>query len=143
MKTHFLLCSLLFFLFFLGSCTKIVEMPAVLTELETVKAGTKLSSGTFTTAAHTTSGSATLYKNKTTGAVKLVLENLKTDSGPDLYMYLIKDKTGKPFVDLGKIKGIDGTYIYDVPDPNAITGFNIASVWCKAFSVNFGSAEMK
>jgi hypothetical protein len=143
MKSYFFLFSLLFSLVFLGSCTKIVETPAVLTELETVKTGTKLSSGTFVSGAHTTSGTATLYKNKTTGAVKLVLENLKTDSGPDLYMYLIKDKTAKPFIDLGKIKGIDGSYIYDITDPNAITGFNIASVWCKAFSVNFGSAEMK
>jgi Electron transfer DM13 len=143
MKSYFFLFALLFSITFFSNCTKTVDTPAVLTELEAVKAGTKLSSGAFASGAHTTSGTATLYKNKTTGAVKLVLETLKTDSGPDLYIYLAKDKTAKPFVDLGKIKGIDGTYIYDITDANAITGFNTALVWCKAFSVNFGSADLK
>jgi Electron transfer DM13 len=142
MKSYFFLFALLFSITFFSNCTKTVEMPAVLTELESIKTGTKLSSGTFAAAAHPASGTATLYKDKA-GAVKLVLEPLKTDSGPDLYIYLSKDKTAKSIVDLGKIKGVDGTYIYNIPDGAAITGFNTVLIWCKAFSVTFGSAELK
>jgi hypothetical protein len=96
--------------------------------------------GDFVSAVHTTTGVASINQAKDT----LTLTNFKTDSGPDLNIYLAtstSDVTAN-YIDLGDIKGIDGTYTYDLPDNTDYNVYKYVVVWCVDFDVNFGYAEL-
>ena len=97
-------------------------------------------SGDFVSVAHPTSGHASIVQDETT----LTLTNFKTDSGPDLNIYLatsLSDVTSV-YIDLGDIKGVDGNYTYDLPGIADYTQYKYVIVWCVAFNVNFGYAEL-
>jgi hypothetical protein len=72
----------------------------------------------------------------------LRLENLKATNGPDLYVYLATDKSASEFVDLGRLKGNIGNQNYDIPQGTDLTKYNTVLIWCKQFSVLFGSAKL-
>jgi hypothetical protein len=72
----------------------------------------------------------------------LRLENFKATNGPDLYVYLSTDKTNADIVNLGRLKGNIGNQNYLVPVATDITKYNTALIWCRAFSVIFGSAQL-
>lgn len=96
--------------------------------------------GDFVSAVHTTSGVASINQAKTT----LSLTGFKTDSGPDLNIYLTTgiSSVTADFIDLGDIKGVDGNYTYDLPDNVNYADYKYVVVWCVAFAVNFGYAEL-
>jgi len=96
--------------------------------------------GAFVNAVHATSGTASIDVEKTT----LTLTNFKTDSGPDLNIYLSASNSNvtNDFIDLGNIKGLDGTYTYSLPDNTDYTHYKYVIVWCVDFNVNFGYAEL-
>ena len=96
--------------------------------------------GDFVSAAHQTRGIATIDQEKTT----LTLTNFKTDSGPDLNIYLTSSLSpiSSDFIDLGNIKGVKGNYNYDLPDNLDYTQYKFVIVWCVDFDVNFGYAEL-
>ena len=102
-----------------------------------------LARGTFETAAHETSGRASLIE-LAAGATVLTLTRFETDPGPDLRVYLVTgdaDELGD-VVDLGALKGNRGDQQYDV-DASVDTGrHRTVVIWCRAFSVAFGSAEL-
>lgn len=122
-------CTLLFLLFI--ACTKDSDDP-----IPTNPAF----QGDFVSAVHSTSGVASINQEKTT----LTLTNFKTDSGPDLNIYLATSTSNVTanYIDLGDIKGIDGTYTYDLPDNTDYTAYKYVVVWCVDFDVNFGYAEL-
>lgn len=98
--------------------------------------------GTFTSAVHTTSGKAFIYEDKNKN-YSLVLENFKTDAGPDLRIYLAEDKVLTNFLQITDKVNTNGSYILPIPasfDPKKQT---TVVIWCKAFSVLFGSASLK
>ena len=72
----------------------------------------------------------------------LRLENFKATNGPDLYVYLSTDKTNVDIVNLGRLKGNIGNQNYLIPAGTDITKYNTALIWCRAFSVIFGSAQL-
>ena len=72
----------------------------------------------------------------------LRLEKFKATNGPDLYVYLSTDKTNADIVNLGRLKGNIGNQNYLIPAGTDITKYNTALIWCRAFSVIFGSAEL-
>jgi hypothetical protein len=72
----------------------------------------------------------------------LRLENFKATNGPDLYVYLSTDKTNADIVNLGRLKGNIGNQNYLIPVGTDITKYNTALIWCRAFSVIFGSAQL-
>jgi hypothetical protein len=72
----------------------------------------------------------------------LRVENLKVTNGPDLYVYLTTDTGSSDFVDLGRLKGNIGNQNYVIPDGTDLTKYNTVLIWCKLFSVLFGSAEL-
>jgi hypothetical protein len=74
------------------------------------------------------------------GTSVLRLENFKATNGPDLYVYLASDKSASDIVNLGRLKGNIGNQNYPIPGGTDLTKYNIALIWCKAFSVLFGSA---
>lgn len=76
------------------------------------------------------------------GTSVLRLENFKATNGPDLYAYLATDKSASDIVNLGRLKGNIGNQNYPIPDGTDLTKYNTVLIWCQAFSVLFGSAEL-
>jgi len=76
------------------------------------------------------------------GTDLLRLENFKSTNGPDLYVYLSTDIAATEFVNLGKLKANIGNQNYEIPQNVNIEKYNKVLIWCKAFSVLFGSAEL-
>ena len=76
------------------------------------------------------------------GSNILRLENLRVTNGPDLYVYLATDKSASDFVSLGKLKANNGNQNYDIPSETELTKYDTVLIWCRPFSVLFGSAEL-
>lgn len=72
----------------------------------------------------------------------LRLENFKSTNGPDLYVYLSTDENASDFVNLGTLKASSGNQNYEIPDDTDLSKYNKVLIWCKAFGVLFGSAEL-
>ena len=73
----------------------------------------------------------------------LRLENFRATNGPDLYVYLSTDKSASDFVSLGRLKGNFGNQNYEIPEGTELSKYDTVLIWCRAFSVLFGSAELK
>jgi len=89
---------------------------------------------------HRTSGTATLMIQG--DSKSLVFENFETLNGPDLFVYLSADKSDRDFVDLGQLDRFKGDQSYEVIDSVDIEKYHNVLIWCKAFGVLFGSAEL-
>jgi hypothetical protein len=72
----------------------------------------------------------------------LRLENFRVTNGPDLYVYLSTDRQASDFVDLGTLKANNGNQNYDIPEGTDLSKYDTVVIWCKAFSVFFGGAEL-
>jgi len=104
---------------------------------EAVASGAARVEASFRSDAHTTTGDARVVGRE------LQLLDLDTDPGPDLRVYL----TAAPYdgggvgehVDLGALKGNKGTQRYELPADAPLGGSVV--IWCRAFSVAFGSAD--
>ena len=89
---------------------------------------------------HRTSGTATVTIQ---GDSKILdLSNFETTNGPDLFVYLSADKTSQDFVDLGQLDKFKGDQTYEISDSVDIVKYHNVLIWCKAFGVLFGSAEL-
>ena len=77
------------------------------------------------------------------GSMILRLENFEATNGPDLYAYLATDNSASDFVNLGRLKGNIGNQNYDIPEGTDLSRYDSVLIWCQAFSVLFGSAELK
>ena len=72
----------------------------------------------------------------------LRLEDFKSTNGPNVHVYLSTDKHATDYVDLGKLKANNGNQNYNIPASTDIRKHNIVLIWCKDFSVLFGSAVL-
>jgi Electron transfer DM13 len=72
----------------------------------------------------------------------LRLENLHVTNGPDLYLYLSPDKSVSDFVNIGKLKANNGNQNYEIPAGTDLSKYDTVLIWCRPFSVLFGSAEL-
>jgi hypothetical protein len=91
---------------------------------------------------HNSEGQAKVLK-LSDGSNFLRLENFRSTNGPDLYVYLSTDKNASDFVNLGRLKGNVGDQNYEIPDGTDFSKYDTALIWCQAFSVLFGSAELE
>jgi len=80
--------------------------------------------------------------NLADGRTFLRLENLKATNGPDLYVYLSTGKDASDIVNLGRLKGNMGNQNYEIPAGTDLTKYDTVLIWCRAFSVLFGSAQL-
>jgi hypothetical protein len=77
------------------------------------------------------------------GSNVLRFEDLVVTNGPDLYVYLSTDKSASDFVDVGRLKANIGNQNYPIPAGTDMTKYDTVLIWCRAFSVLFGSADLK
>lgn len=103
---------------------------------------TLLLQGTFTSGVHITSGMVKVYEDKNKNRT-LVFENFKTDGGPDLRVYLAEDKAITNFVQITDKVNTNGSYTLAIPANVDLKKQTTVVIWCKAFSVLFGSASLK
>ncbi len=76
------------------------------------------------------------------GSTVLRLENFESTNGPDLFVYLSTDDNASEFINLGALKANNGNQNYEIPDDTDLSKYNKVLIWCKSFSVLFGSAEL-
>jgi len=106
--------------------------------------GKMLSSGGFVGRGdqiHDVTGVAKILKDES-GLKYLRLENFKSTNGPDLHVYLATDEKASDYVILGKLKANIGNQNYEIPDGVDLAKYHEVLIWCKQFSVLFGSAEL-
>ena len=125
-------------IFLLSSCSKTPDNVT-----ETLPTGTAtISAGTFTGNAHTTSGSVKVVTDAS-GKKFLVFENFRTSNGPNLDVWLSPNNTGSPYQSLGNLKAVNGSFSYELDASINYTINNHVLIWCKSFSVLFGSATLQ
>lgn len=89
---------------------------------------------------HDASGMAKIIQ--TSRGEILRFEDFHTTNGPDLYVYLSPTDSNSDIVDLGRLKGNVGNQNYLIPLGTDTTKYDTVLIWCKAFSVLFGSAKL-
>ncbi|HKY29050.1 MAG TPA: DM13 domain-containing protein [Pyrinomonadaceae bacterium] len=112
-------------------------------------ASNKLASGQFRSAAHETKGTATVFQ-LADGKKTLRLTDFATSNGPDVHVYLVASDDAKDndtvtkagFIDVGSLKGNIGDQNYDLPANTDLAKYRAVTIWCKRFSVNFGTAPL-
>jgi len=157
MKSLIVLSSSLLVLGLLAGCTttEVPIEPVVTTAPTTANPTTPVSSTTVvpvsTTAAtgllgqfvnnvHATSGTVNVTENA--GRQTLVFTNFRTDGGPDLRIYLAENTGLRNFVEVSQLTQ-RGNFSVDLPVGADPAKQRYVLIWCKAFSVLFGSAELK
>lgn len=126
------------------SCVKNETLtPVIQTPPTAVQMGMQESVGTFLSGVHATSGTVKVVADKADAKKKyLSFENFKSDEGPDLYVYLAEDKTAKGFTSVVKLSKT-GTFVVDIPTEADLTKQKYVLIWCKQFSILFGSAKLE
>jgi Electron transfer DM13 len=125
--------------FLLLSCKKeeVVSVPPA----EVSKGLTTILTGSFAAASHPTSGTVKLAKDDT-GKKFLVFDAFKTDAGPDLRIYLADDLKATSFTEITN-QVSSGTFQLPVDVAINTDTKRKVLIWCKQFSVLFGSADLK
>ncbi|GAB4022563.1 DM13 domain-containing protein [Spirosoma koreense] len=104
------------------------------------KTGQQLrASGTFQNGVHTVSGTVKLYERN--GKQTLVFEGFRSDTGPDLRIYLASDTQASSFTEVGMLTAT-GNFFVDVPAGVSLSQQRYVLIWCKRFSVHFGNAQL-
>jgi hypothetical protein len=107
-----------------------------------------LEAGSFVSGAHTTAGTATIYKLDD-GSRILRLENFSTSNGPKVHVVLAdhtvrgNDVENAGSVDLGDLKGNEGNQNYAIPANVDLAKVKAVAIYCERFHVNFGAASLK
>lgn len=102
---------------------------------------TELKQGNFQNEAHPASGTVKLASDEE-GKLYLVFENFQTDDGPDLRVYLSADKTDSDYTQVSDVVG-EGDFQYLLPSQADTAVQTYVLIWCKQFSVLFGSAKLE
>lgn len=108
----------------------------------------ELASGTFVSLDHSTSGRVRVLR-LADGTRIVRLEGLRTDNGPDLYLYLSRapvDGAESSFdddiVNLGRLKGNQGDQNYELASDVDLEPYTSVVIWCDRFNSAFGAAAL-
>jgi len=71
------------------------------------------------------------------------LENFSSSNGPDLKVYLSKEKQPVNFVNLGSLKSTSGNQLYAIPSSVNVMDYNFALIHCQQYNHLFGFAQLK
>jgi hypothetical protein len=72
----------------------------------------------------------------------LELANFSSDAGPDLRVYLAEDTNATGFVELAVLDK-SGTFYLPIPPQADLKKQKVVLIWCKRFSVPFGSSQLQ
>jgi hypothetical protein len=97
--------------------------------------------GMFMSNIHPTSGSVSV--SETGGKRTLVFTNFRTDGGPDLRIYLAENTGLRNFIEVSRLNSTSGNFSVELPANANPSQQRYVLIWCKAFSVLFGNAELK
>jgi hypothetical protein len=108
-----------------------------------------LAQGEFVRQEHPTAGAARVIALHN-GKRVLRLEGFSTSNGPDLHVWLSEETAGGNWfkyrtarhIELGELKANNGNQNYELPASADLDGIRSAVIWCKRFSVAFGSAPL-
>lgn len=94
------------------------------------------------------SGELSKGNYQTTGRViakdnLLTFQNLSTNNGPRLRVYLSTGTGISDFVDLGDLQSPTGTQSYTIPTGTDLGKYDHVLIWCEPFGVLFGSAQLR
>lgn len=130
-----LLCGVIF------SCTKdahvIITTPPIIDSTAMVKYTGSFSNGPY----GSVMGNVELLKQDT--SFILSLKSFSVSSGPDLHVYLSKEKQPMHFLDLGSLRSRTGDQSYSVPAGTTISEYKYALIHCQAYNHLFGSALLQ
>lgn len=108
---------------------------------------TVLLAGEFQSRSHPTSGEARIVTDGSRRVLRL--DDLRTDNGPDLNVYLTSappdagvSEIAADFVDLGDLKGNIGDQNYRIGEDVDLERYDTVVIWCVRFSVAFGTAAL-
>ena len=87
------------------------------------------------------SGQAKIYLKN--GKYILALENFVTNNGPDLKVYLSKDKGPAEFIKLSDLKSTNGNQLYDIPAMPNFIEYKYVLIHCERYNHLFGSALLQ
>jgi len=108
-----------------------------------------LASGAFHSVAHNSAGNANIYQ-LSDGKRILRFTNFETSNGPDVRVYLVAANdasdsdtvTKSGFREIAPLKGNIGDQNYELPADVDLAKYHAVTIWCKRFSVNFGTAPL-
>lgn len=90
---------------------------------------------------HKAKGEVTTVKSEQN--LYLQFENFEVTNGPALHVYLKKNDTAtSEGLDLGELKGNIGNQHYVLPEGIDLSAYNTVVVYCKAFHVDVGIADL-
>lgn len=128
-----------FCLFLLASCVKDKTPNDTLNETPPPSAEYTYS-GNFANGPYgTVSGKAHISRDSS-GVLHLVLENISSNNGPDLKVYLSKEIQPVNFINLGPLRSVSGTQLYDISGMPDFMEYKYALIHCQAFNHLFGFA---
>lgn len=101
-----------------------------------------IDSGSFSNGPYgSVSGNAKIYK--TGDKYELALENFSSSNGPDLKVYLSKEKQPVNFVNLGSLKSTAGNQLYTIPSSVNVKDYKFALIHCQQYNHLFGYADLR
>ncbi len=102
----------------------------------------RVAAGTLRGIDHRASGAAALYR-LSDGTAFVRLEDINVQNGPDYVLYLVPGNDRRApgaGVELGALKGNQGTQNYAVPEGVDIRAPQTVLIWCRAFAVPVANA---
>ena len=142
MKIHLIIP--MFFLISIFSCSKsndaLTGDSSPITPIDTTISAIRYT-GTFQKGPWgTVSGTAKLII--TNGKWQLRVDDFNSTSGPDLYVYISEELQPLNFIRVGKLKGLSGSQLYDIPGNPDFMKYSYVLIYCEKFNHLFGSAAL-
>lgn len=108
----------------------------------------EIAGGDFVSLDHGTTGRLRVL-DLGNGSRVVRLEDLKTDNGPDLFLYVTTNPVDgaegafdDEFVNLGRLKGNQGDQNYELPAGIDLARYASVVIWCDRFDSAFGAAPL-
>lgn len=92
---------------------------------------------------HRTSGTASIEFTPDEGGTLYFDQSFDTTHGPDLYVYLATDKSARDHINIGQLQFFNGEQSYNISSDVDLEKYDNVLIWCQAFGVLFGNAELK
>lgn len=103
----------------------------------------ELATGRFENGPYGTVTGLTKVLRNTSNEYELVLDSFATNNGPDLYVYLSKEKMPVNFIEAGKLKSVSGRQVYPLSARPDLTAYKYLCIHCKAYNHLFGWALLQ